>query len=144
MADELKSVEALRRKIEDILRQKKLSYEVKPNGAIWVRKGSTVVVITTGKWGKRMLVKLAAPVALNITKITPELTRFLVEKNFALLFGKFSLDTKGKGIWYEHVLLGDFMDVDEFLVAISAVAITADEYDEQVSKMAKGKRVADL
>ncbi len=137
-------VETLRSNVEDYLRQKKLSYEVKPNGSLWIRQGSTVVVVNPSEWGEQTLVKLAAPVALNITKITPELTRFLVEKNFELLFGKFSLDTNGNAIWYEHVLLGDTLNAEELFVAVATVALTADKYDEQVAKMSRGKRVADL
>lgn len=137
-------VQALRSKVEDYLRQRQLSYEVKPNGSLWIRQGSTIVVVNPSEWGERTLVKLAAPVALNITKITPELTRFLVEKNFELLFGKFSLDTNGNAIWYEHVLLGDSLDAEELFVAVAAVALTADQHDEEVAKMAQGKRVADL
>lgn len=137
-------VQALRSKVEDYLRQRQLSYEVKPNGSLWIRQGSTIVVVNPSEWGERTLVKLAAPVALNITKITPELTRFLVEKNFELLFGKFSLDTNGNAIWYEHVLLGSSLDAEELFVAVAAVALTADQHDEEVAKMAQGKRVADL
>jgi len=137
-------VETLRSNVEDYLRQKKLSYEVKPNGSLWIRQGSTVVVVNPSEWGEQTLVKLSAPVALNITKITPELTRFLVEKNFELLFGKFSLDTNGNAIWYEHVLLGDTLNAEELFVAVATVALTADKYDEQVAKMSRGKRVADL
>jgi len=144
MATGSKTVEALRSKVQTYLRQKQLSYEVKPNGNLWIRQGSTIVTINPQQWGERTLVKLAAPVALHITKITPQLTRFLAEKNNQLLFGKFSLDTEGNAIWYEHVLLGDSLDAEELFVAVAAIAVTADEYDEEVSKMARGKRVKDL
>jgi len=144
MATEEKVVEALRSKVQTFLSQKQLSYEVKPNGSLWLRQGSTVVTISPVQWGERTLVKLAAPVALNIGKITPQLTRFLAEKNNQLLFGKFSLDAKAKAVWYEHVLLGDFLDAEELFVAVAAVALTADQHDEQVSKMARGKRMQDL
>lgn len=136
--------EELRGKVENYLMQKQLSYEVKPNGTLWIRQGSTIVVVNPSDWGERTLVKLAAPVALDISKVTPELTRFLAEKNFELLFGKFSLDTNGKAIWYEHVLLGDFLDAETLFVAVAAVALTADQYDEEIAKMAQGKRVVDL
>ena len=144
MTNESKDIEALRNRVQTYLRQKQLSYEVKPNGNLWIRQGSTVVVVDPRPWNERTLVKLMAPVALEISKITPELTRFLAEKNHQLLFGKFSLDTEGKAVWYEHVLLGDDLDAEELFVAVAAIALTADEYDEQVAKMARGKRVADL
>jgi len=144
MSKELKVVEALRSKVETYLRQRQLSYEVKPEGNIWIRHGSTIVVITLFEWNERTVVKLAAPVALNITNITPELTCLLAEENYRLLFGKFSLDTADNAIWYEHSLLGDFLDAEELFIAVGAVASTADEYDEQISKMAHGKRAKDL
>jgi Archaeal ATPase./Tetratricopeptide repeat. len=137
-------VEVLRSKVESYLRQKQVGYEARSDGTFWIRQGSTIVTVSANAWGERTLVKLAAPVALDITKITPELTRFLLEKNSELLFGKFSLDTRGRTIWYEHVLLGDFLDVEELFIAVAAVALTADEHDEQVSKMADGRRAADL
>lgn len=137
-------VEALRAKVESYLREKGLSYEVRPDGNLWLRQGSTLVVINIADWGERTLVRLAAPVALNITQVTPELTRFLAEKNHQLLFGKFSLDTQGNGVWYEHVLLGDYLDAEELVVAVAAIALTADELDEEVARLSGGKRVADL
>jgi len=135
----------LRAKIEGYLREKKLVYEGLPDGRYALRQGSTKVFIVPLAWtGGQTLVKLFAPVALAITQITPELTRFLVEKNAELLFGKFSLDAKGKAIWYEHVLLGNSLDVEELFSAIVTIALTADQYDEQVQALSGGKRLADM
>ena len=146
MGTESKIVEELRSKIEKYLRQKQLSYEVKSGGTLWVRQGSTVVVVAPMQWGEneQTLVKLSAPVSLEIKKISPELTRFLAEKNNQLLFGKFSLDVNNNTIWYEHVLLGDYLDAEELFTSVAAIAITADQHDEQISKMSGGKRFADL
>lgn len=138
------AAEALRTKVEGYLRQKKLSYEVKPNGSYGVRYGSTMVMIIVGDWNQRTLVRLLAAVALQVTEISPELTRFLIEENNKLLFGKFSLDAKAKAVWYEHALLGDSLDVEELYTAIGTIVTTADQYDEQVCKLSGGKRVADV
>lgn len=143
MVTESKTIELLRSKIETYLRQKGLIYEVSPDGSYRIRHGTTLVLIQPAQWGERTLVKLLAPVSLNITLITPELTLFLMEKNDNLLFGKFALNTQSKSIWYEHTLLGDFLDVEELFVAVAAIASTADQYDEQVSTMAGGKRLVD-
>jgi len=146
MGTESKIVEELRSKVEKYLRQKELSYEVKSGGTLWVRQGSTVVVVAPMQWGEneQTLVKLSAPVSLEIKKISPELTRFLAEKNNQLLFGKFSLDVKNNTVWYEHVLLGDYLDAEELFTSLAAIAITADQHDEKISKMSGGKRFADL
>jgi len=143
MSESSQKVEALRNKIQKYLSQKNLSYEVQPSGQLWVREGSTVVAIVPYDWNEQTLVNVMAPVALDVKKVTAELTRFLAEKNFELLFGKFSLDSENHGIWYTHVLLGDYLDEEELFIAVAQVAITADEYDEQVAKMARGKRWVD-
>ncbi|MEM4244367.1 MAG: YbjN domain-containing protein [Candidatus Bathyarchaeia archaeon] len=144
MANQSSKVEALRSKIENYLRQKQISYEVRADGRYAVRQGSTVVLVAPAEWNEQTIVRVFAPVSLNITRITPELTLFLVEENNNLTFGRFSLDTENKIVWFEHALLGDFMDVEELFIAVAAVAYTADKYDEQVSGMAGGKRAADL
>ena len=120
-----------------------MTYEVGASGDYRLRYGSTFLVVIPCQWGDRTLVKLIAPVASNITKITPELTRFLVEKNNELLFGKFSLDTPNNTVWYEHALLGDFLDEEELFVAVAAVLKTADDHDEEVSRMAGGRWTVD-
>lgn len=146
MNTESKTVEEIRSKVEKYLRQMELNYEVKSNGTFWVRQGSTAVILNPVQWGDndQTLVKLLAPVAMDATNISPKLTHFLAEKNNELLFGKFSLDSKNKSIWYEHVLLGDFLDKEELFTAITAVALTADEFDEQIAEMCGGKRMVDF
>jgi len=146
MSEEKKYIKELREKVERYLREKGLSYEVKPDGTLWVRQGSTVVVVHTTPWGKgdQSIVKLAAPVALKVSKISSKLTRFLIEKNSELLFGKFSLNPSDQSVWYEHALLGDYLDLEELFVAVATIAITADKYDEEVCAMTGGKRLIDM
>lgn len=108
-----------------------------------MRYGSTMAMVIPADWNDRTLVRLLAAVALEVTQVTPELTRFLAEENNKLLFGKFSLDMQAKAVWYEHALLGDFLDVEELYTALGAIVTTADQYDEQVCKLSGGKRVAD-
>jgi hypothetical protein len=144
MTGQAMSLEELRRKVEACLQRLEQGYELTGGGEYWVRHGSTLVVVRPLQHAEVTMVRLAAPVAINVTKITPELTRFLLEKNHELLMGKFSLDTQDNTIWYEHALLGDFLDASELFVALAWVATKADEHDEQVSTMAGGRRIADV
>ena len=130
-------LDELRAKIDQYLRLDQMAYEVLPDGDYAVRQGSTLVVIQPRMWGDITLVQLVAPVALEIGKISPQLTRFIAEKNNELLFGKFALDVKEKAIYCEHTLLGDFLDPDELLVAVESVVATADYYDEKMAKLAR-------
>jgi len=141
---ESQAVESLRAKVERFLRESGLSYEVKPDGSLLLRQGSTAVQVRALQWNKHTIVRVLAPVALNLQKVTPDLTLFLLERNNELLFGKFSLDTANRAVWYEHVLLGDFLDAEELIVAVTTIAITADRYDDEVAAHGRGQRVADL
>lgn len=138
------TLDVLRSRIESYLRVKGFSYEVKPKDELWVRQGSTVLTIRAHEWNDVTVVRLFAPVALECTSVTPEVMRYLAEKCNDLIFGKFSLDEENRIIWYEHALLGDFLDPEELYTALGAVACTADDHDEEISRMAGGKRVIDL
>ena len=92
-------LDELRAKIDQFLRLDQTRYEVLPDGDYAVRQGSTLVVIQPRMWGEITLVQLVAPVALEIGKISPQLTRFIAEKNSELLFGKFALDVKEKAVY---------------------------------------------
>ena len=121
-----------------------ISYEVNPDGHLSIKQGSTELNIMSYETEDCCVVYLAAPVSLGITRITPKLTRYLLEENFKTPFGKFCLDSKHKQIWYMYSLLGDFLDDQELLNACMMVASIADDYDEKISEMAKGKRAIDF
>jgi hypothetical protein len=137
-------IEQLRSKIGRYLRTDNLHYEVRPNGDYGVRHGSTMVFIQPRMWGDLTLVQLLAPVSLEISTVTPQLTRYLCEMNNEMLFGKFSLDVREKAIWCEHTLLRDFLDPDELLVAVESIVTAADDHDEKVAEMSGGKRAIDM
>lgn len=135
MVPESVSVEALSGEIRNCLSQKGIPHEVDyEDGTITARRGSATVIVKTMKWGEQSLVKLVAPVVLSVDNVSPELTRFLVETNSQLLFGRFSLDTQDNynAIWLEHVLLGDSLNVDELSIAVDSLAKVADECFDQV------------
>ena len=140
---ELMTLEQLRTTVETYLREGKIIYQVQPGGTLVIRYGTTAAFIQFAHVGDRTCVLVAAPVAHSIAKITPELTRFIAETNEQLLFGKFTLDSKNMAVFYKHALLGDFLDREELIQAVAVVVSTADNYDEQVTKMVGGKRVID-
>ncbi|RRR77129.1 MAG: hypothetical protein EI684_01850 [Candidatus Viridilinea halotolerans] len=133
------AVANLRTTIDHYLRRHQISFEIDRDGDFALRQGSTKVFLRPLRWGDdQTIVKLFAPVAVNISHISLELTRFLLEENHNVLFGKFSLDFAHRAIWFEHVLLGDSLDADELLSAIISIAVTADKYDNQVAKYTGG------
>ncbi len=47
-------------------------------------------------------------------------------------------------VWFQHVVLGDDLDLTEFKSAIDVVATSADEHDDELQAKFGGKRYADL
>ncbi len=146
MQPEADALDELRTRIATYLNAGHIRYSTHEDGSYIVKQGagSTLVSIQPMNWKSRTLVKIVAPLAVQITTTSGELGLWLAQKNNALMFGRFSLDLPRSAVWLEHILLGDYLDADELLAAVSQVALLADEYDEQVAAMAGGKRAADV
>lgn len=144
MSSESEILAVLRQKITTYLDQAHLEYHQGEDGHYAIRKGTAVVLIYPVEWKQYTLVQLISPVVQEITRLNPDFAFFLAEQNNKLIFGKFSLDVSSKTVWFEHVLLGDFLDPDEFIVALEMVALTADQYDEHIAVQSGGKRAIDV
>jgi hypothetical protein len=87
------------------------------------------------------MVEITSHVVTDAT-ITPELTKWLLRKNVELHFGGFGLlfdDT----IVFSYSLPGSSIDASALEAAITAVAVIADHYDDEIVAMAGGKRAID-
>jgi hypothetical protein len=145
MQTEHTALHTLRDKIKDYLDHAERDYYVGKDGRYAITQGSTAVFICPVQWEHYTLVQIFAPVAqdINSTCINAEFALFLTNLNNQLLFGKFSFDDSRQTIWCEHVLLGDFLDARELIVALEMVALTADRYDEIIAERTGGKRAID-
>jgi hypothetical protein len=72
-----------------------------------VRQGSTIVTVSASHWNGRTLIILAAPVALNVKKVTPELTQRLLQKNGQMMLGAYFMSGDGESIWFGHAIFGE-------------------------------------
>ncbi|MFQ3679192.1 MAG: YbjN domain-containing protein [Pseudanabaenaceae cyanobacterium] len=129
-------------RVAEILHRAGVPY-FEEEGAFFVDRGTTRVTVLLCTWNRYNVVRLYAPVATHFVRADETLTRFLACENNRVLFGKFSLDMDARCIWFEHALLGDFLDADELLVALESVAAIADEYDEPIAAMSGGERFSD-
>jgi hypothetical protein len=142
------SINVLHQKVTTYLEEYNIKHHCGQDGSYAVRQGSTAVFIKPIEWvikGKveHTLVQLMAPVALDITNTGHDLVLYLTTQNNTIMFGKFSVDIASKTVWFEHVLLGDFLDPEELIVALQMVAVTADAQDETIAKLAGGLRAID-
>ena len=104
--------------------------------------GSTMVISHVFPWGDdKSVMRSYAPVVVG-ADMTQELAVFLLKENDDMRFGGFSLGDDGT-IFFNHNVVADTIDKDEFKSAILAVVTTADDYDDQIVSRWGGQRVQD-
>ncbi len=100
---------------------------------------STRVWVGTRVLGSaEIVVRVFALAAADIDP-SPALGLYLAQANFVLTIGKFSLDPTRRVVWFEEALLGEAFSDDELRGVIRLVAVTANEYDDQIAHMFGGR-----
>ena len=112
------------------------------DGSFTISQGSTNVIVVVRPYTEHdTMVEITSHVVTDAT-MTPELTKWLLRKNVELHFGGFGLlfdDT----IVFSYSLPGSSIDAAALEAAITAVAVIADHYDDEIVAMAGGKRAID-
>lgn len=75
--------------------------------------------------------------------VTAELTSYLLSKNLEFVFGSFALDVAHGAVWFNHNLLGDFLNPEELEATLGAVAQTADRFDDEIKVRFGGRLFVD-
>lgn len=116
-----------------------------------VRFESTAVNIRVFEQGEgdsaRVLIKMWAPVVRNVGE-SPELFRWIATEGTSYLFGNacWNPDPNRPGfgmVSFDYALLGDYLDGPELRGALAAVAVTADELDDELQQKFGGQRFID-
>jgi hypothetical protein len=93
-----------------------------------------------------VIVCLAAPVLFKVP-FTEELCRW-VATDGDYLFGRMKVHPDDSGslctVALEHAILGDHLDAEELVWAISAVGLTADGLDDELQALFGGQRSHDM
>ena len=112
------------------------------DGTFAIPHGSSSVSIVVRPYTETdPIVELTAQVVSEAT-VTSELMHWLLRKNAELHFGGFGLlfdDT----IVFSYAISGARLDANALEAAITSVAVIADHYDDEIVKMAGGKRAAE-
>ena len=90
-----------------------------------------VFIVPTWLENEATVVRVFAITNLDVP-VTAELTSYLLSKNLDFVFGGFALDVDNGAVWFNHNVLGDFMAAEEFEATISAVAHTANQFDDEI------------
>src|SRR5262249_39461531 len=103
------------------------------------RFGTAIVYTWIRPWGDDDAVVDCRAYVVSGARLTPELTRFLLNENATMRFGAFAIDAEGE-IVFRHCIVGSTCDKGELETSVAAVARTADEYDDQIVQRWAGQR----
>lgn len=112
-------------------------YQVDKSGRSSFRFGSARIFVGVEPWAdENCLVRVGTAVLMDVPK-SPELNEWIAYNTGNYIFGTISLsedsdDTSNANVLIDHVVLGDYIDLEEFRSAVGAVATTADELDTEL------------
>ncbi len=139
------SLADVKEKVQRTLAREFGTISVDSDGDYWVTAGSARVYVSVREWVERTIVDVFAQTNFGLTP-SPELYEWVAKHSSSYRFGHVSLVDLGDGsarIDFRHMLLGDFLDPEELLVAVRAVGFTADEIDDEIKDQFGGRRFYD-
>lgn len=110
------------------------------DGNYHFQHGSCHVFVGVQDYGEEnTVVNVYSPTNLQVPP-SPELYKYIAIRAGKFVFGSLSIQEQDDGLMvlFGHRLLGEFLDPDELKVAVSAVASTADEIDNQIQEQFGG------
>jgi hypothetical protein len=123
-----RALQTLRDKVERYLNEHFGTYSKDGEGDYTVDFGETRVFVCPRPWSQDKTIVQLFTVLNTDLPLSGELTHFLCSENLNLLFGHFALHKAQRQVWFGHTLLGDFLDPDELVTGLSAVALSANKY----------------
>jgi hypothetical protein len=113
---------------------KLVRFEVRENGSMTFRNGSSRFFISLVEHQKAVTIHIFCPLVLNVPA-SNELFRYVALHADDYTFGHLSVSETDDGhrIDLTHVLLGDFLDEEELTWSVGAMAGTADDIDDKLA-----------
>ncbi len=133
----------VKNKIQQILMDQELMVTLLPNG-FQVPFDTTAVNINVLEQETRTLVMMFVPVLREVPP-SPELFKYIAIEGQQYFFGnlRYVPDVDQGLVSFEQTLLGDYLDADELMASLAALASTGNELDEELQKRFGGKRFVD-
>jgi hypothetical protein len=133
------AVAMLREKLDGYLRHALANVSVDDEGDFMVLFGSAVTWVRPVDWTEgRTLARVWSITNIGLP-VDGELTKFLLAANARLMFGGFRLDPSPPALMLVHCLLGDYLNRNELLTAVAAVATAAEHYGPEVKTRFGGR-----
>lgn len=132
-------------KVENILKKEFNGFNTAANGWMQIPYETTNVSISCHDFSGSVVVRVTGVINSNC-KFKKDIYEWIAKKNLDLIFGSIiHTDVSGGGnlTAIQCNILGDNLDSDELMTAISCAATTANELDEEFQANFGGKRFID-
>lgn len=107
-----------------------------------VHFGSAFVDVSVSGWGANEAVVLTSAEVVSGAELTPELLRWLLDKNCEMRFGAYGITPSGD-IEFRHAIVGSTCQKEELKASVQYVMLVADLADDQIVARWGGKRAVD-
>ena len=137
MEENQEMLDATRERVREYLNEVYPDFVEFEAGRFTVQEGSASLSVTIRPWHEGDTAVEFTSQLVTGGKITPEVMRWMLEKNVELHFGALGLlfdDT----IVYSHTLPGCDLSSKEFQATVRTVAMIADHYDDELVQMTGG------
>jgi hypothetical protein len=111
--------------------------------SVAVRIGSAVAETHVGPWGHDETTITTRARVVEGAELSTHLLYYLMRKNLEVRFGAFGVDEEGT-IVYSHSIVGSTCDRQELRASVHSVVAIADQYDDEIVRMAGGRRAVDV
>ena len=139
--------EAVQLLVERALVERGIRFEHRDDSVLRIPHGSAEVFVGIDDLAGGTVIRVSALV-LDELELEPEAEatalRALNDRNRTVRFAKFTLERGAGSIMLEYDLLGDYLQPEELINAVTAVAQMADDHDELLrEELGGGRRAAD-
>ena len=107
-----------------------------------ITNGSALIFVSVHPWGEDDASVQARAFVVRGPELRPDLLDYLLRENESLRLGGFGIDQDGD-IVFRHTLRATECTKADLRALVSAVAWTADKYDDEIIAKWGGKRAAD-
>lgn len=139
------NVAAVSQKVQRILTDMLGSIQVGKSGTFYMTNDSAAIFVDVQEWGEGTVVKIASPMLRGV-RPTDEVFRWVATEGQTYWFAHARVVLREGGlcdILMEQDLYGDTLDPEELTTAVSAVAITANDLDDELQSRFGGTRWTD-
>jgi hypothetical protein len=105
-----------------------------------VMVGSALVQVGVSPWNDENATITARSYVVTDVELCPDLLLYLLQENDHMRFGAFGVDKDGD-IFFEHTIVGGWVDEEELKSSVIGVSLTADYYDDKIVERWGGQRM---